>query len=104
MRIHTDVTQCMQHGRQYSVRQLLFMAGLGLVCLQLLACTKITASPESATTLSYWTIARGYQAEGRHELAKQYFTLALAGARSGMSQAELQQEIEVSNRMLQAMR
>ncbi len=75
-----------------------------VLMMPLAACSKVTASPESASTLAYWRTARSYQAEGRHELAKQYFLLALAGARSSMSQSELQTELEASNRMLQTMR
>ncbi len=75
-----------------------------VLMLPLAACSKVTASPESASTLAYWRTARSYQAEGRHELAKQYFLLALAGARSATSQSELQIELEASNRMLQTMR
>lgn len=75
-----------------------------VLMLPLAACSKVTASPESASTLAYWRTARSYQAEGRHELAKQYFLLALAGSRSSMSQSELQTELEASNRMLQTMR
>jgi hypothetical protein len=79
----------------------LFMIWL---CMFFSGCTRVTAVPESASTLNQWRIARGYQAQGRYELAKQYFTLALAGARSTVSQDELEQEIEVINRMLQTMR
>jgi hypothetical protein len=59
---------------------------------------------ETGATLSNWTIARGYQAQRRFEIARQYFVLALANARTPESQAALRQEIEAVERQIQVMR
>ncbi|MDR2727373.1 MAG: hypothetical protein LBC10_05215 [Deltaproteobacteria bacterium] len=79
-----------------------------LLCLALAGCAKYTAKyttvPETGSTLSTWSIARGYQAQGRFEMARQYFVLALANARTPDSQTALRQEIEAVERQIQAMR
>ena len=71
----------------------------------LMGCTKhVTSLPESSQTIAAWRDARDYQAAGRYELAKQYFQVALASARTPDSQAALQREIEAADRVLQTMR
>ena len=75
-----------------------------LFCLALTGCAKYTVVPETGATLSNWSIARDYQAQGRYEFARQYYVLALASARTPDSQVALKQEIEVVERQIQAMR
>lgn len=67
-------------------------------------CTKIAVSPESEVMISNWTLAREYQDQGRFELAKEHYLLALASARTQEVQQTLQREIHVVDRMLDAMR
>jgi len=74
------------------------------LCLVLGGCAKYTSVTETAPTLSNWTIARSYQAQGRFEMARQYFVLALANALTPDSQVALRQEIEAVERQIQAMR
>lgn len=66
--------------------------------------THVTSIPESSQTMASWQQARNYQAQGRYELAKQYYQIALAGARSIESQTALEREIEAADRMLQTLR
>ncbi len=52
--------------------------------------SKVVAVAESEETIANWQIAQGLQAEGRYELARQYYALALATAltKSAVSQIE----------------
>lgn len=81
---------------------------LGVLCAGLMwlgGCARhVTHIPDSAETIANWQIARNYHGQGRLELARQYYVLALASARSPEVQAALQREIEAADRMLQAMR
>ncbi len=75
-----------------------------LLALFSLSCSNYAFSPETGSTLSNWSIARDYQAQGRFELARQYYALALADARTYTSQEALKQEIIALDRQIQAMR
>lgn len=76
-----------------------------LLGLLLAGCTThVTTLPENAQTIASWQEARNFQAQGRYELAKQYYQLALAGARTPATQATLEREIEAVNRMLDTLR
>ncbi len=82
-----------------------------IICLMLTALpagwgcgSRVTSMPETSQTVVFWRQARDYQAQGRYELAKQYYQLALAGSRSSETQAVLQREIEAADRMLQTLR
>ncbi len=66
--------------------------------------SRVTSMPETSQTVAFWQQARNYQAQGRYELAKQYYQLALAGSRSLETQTVLQREIEAADRMLQTLR
>ena len=77
---------------------------LALVCLCCGCGTRYTAVPETSSTLRNWSIAREYQAAHRFEMARQYYVLALADARTPDSQWALRQEIEAVERQIQAMR
>lgn len=77
---------------------------LCMVCLTWGCSTKYTAVPETGSSLDNWRIARNYQAERRFEMARQYYVLALADARTPDSQMALKQEIEAVERQIQAMR
>ncbi len=71
----------------------------------LMGCSKTVASvPETSQTMASWHEARKYQGEGRHELAKQYYQMALATARTPAAQKALIQEIETADRILQTIR
>lgn len=71
----------------------------------LMGCSKhVTVLPENSQTIAYWRDARDYQAAGRLELAKQYYQLALASARTPDAQTALEREIVSVNRAMQAMR
>lgn len=75
------------------------------LCVLLTGCSsKYTGVPETGSTLSNWTYARNYQAQGRYELARQYYVLAMADARTPDSQAALRQEIEAVERQIEALR
>jgi hypothetical protein len=84
-------------------------SGLALVLALALAfnlagCAEYTGVPETGSTLSNWTLARHYQAQGRYEMSRQYYVLALADARTPDSQVALRQEIEAIERQIQTMR
>lgn len=53
--------------------------------------TSVTA--EADETIDTWMAARRYQAEGRYELAKQYYSLALASVRTQSALDQLQREL-----------
>ncbi len=81
--------------------------GIVLLCCGLFfvsACTKIAVIPEAEETVYNWSQARDYQAQGRYELARQHYLLALAAARTAESQQTLQRELDSVDRMLEAMR
>ena len=75
-----------------------------MACLCFGCGTRYTAVPETASTLHNWGLAREYQAAHRFEMARQYYVLALADARTPNSQQALRQEIEAVERQIQAMR
>jgi len=75
-----------------------------LLCLSLAGCGAKYTVPETGSALGNWRTARGYQAQGRYEMARQYYGLALANARTPDSQVALKQEIEAVERQIQAMR
>lgn len=89
---------------------------LGVLCklacmaaLSSLACVAgcaahVTHMPEASETVANWQAARNFQAQGRYELARQYYVVALATARSPETQTTLKREIEATDRMLQAFR
>lgn len=72
-----------------------FAAALALACaLGLSGCAPSTSvTAEADETIDTWMAARRYQAEGRYELAKQYYTLALASARTQSALDQLQREL-----------
>lgn len=81
------------------------VAVLFVICFIWVAgCTKVAIIPESGETLTNWSLAHEYQAQGRYELARQHFVLALASSRTTDSQATLQRELDALERMIQAMR
>ena len=59
----------------------------------LLACSLGLTGCEADETIDTWMAARRYQAEGRYELAKQYYSLALASARTQSALDQLQREL-----------
>ncbi|MEG2005092.1 MAG: hypothetical protein RR014_03555 [Bilophila sp.] len=73
-------------------------------CIWIAGCTSIAVIPESGETITNWSLARDYQAQGRYELARQHFLLALASSRTTDSQTTLQREMDALDRMIQAMR
>ena len=80
---------------------------LPLVCmLGLSSCagshTVVTA--ENAETIDTWMTARRYQAEGRYELAKQYYSLALASARTQSALDQLTRELYTVDMQIRTMR
>ena len=81
-----------------------FLLCVAILLAGLLGCARVTSTPESSDTLARWQEARNYQAQGRYELAKQYYQIALAGARTPASQLTLKREIEAVNRMLDTLR
>jgi hypothetical protein len=85
-------------------RRIFLMLPCLVLTLVLTGCAKYTAVTETGSTLSNWTIARHYQAQGRYEIARQYYVLAIADARTPDSQVALRQEIEAIERQIQAMR
>lgn len=76
-------------------RGLRLAAALLLACaLGLTGCASQTAvTAEADETIDTWMAARRYQAEGRYELAKQYYSLALASARTQSALDQLQREL-----------
>ncbi|AGC49613.1 hypothetical protein BW722_01105 [Lawsonia intracellularis] len=85
------------------MHRLLFLLCICIITINV-GCTKIMYVPESSETLHNWHLAREYQRQQRYELARQYYILALAGAREPQSQKTLQLEIKAVDRMIEAMR
>ncbi len=86
---------------------MLLKSGLLLLCLALPlmhGCTRVAVTPEAEETIFNWTQARDYQAQGRYELARQYYLVALAAARTPETQQTLQRELDSVDRMIEAMR
>ncbi len=76
-----------------------------ILCLALAGCgTLMPLSHESPTTMENWRQARLYQSQGRYELAKQHYALALSGARSTDSATLLQRELFAVDMQLRTMR
>lgn len=69
-----------------------------------LGCTRMMHHPESGETMTHWTMARDFQAQERYELAKQYYTMALASARTVEAQEALRRELDAIGRTQQAIR
>lgn len=83
----------------HGVLALLLLALLAGGCAQ-----RLTTIPDSAEAMANWQTARNFQAQGRFELSRQYYVIALAASRSPESQTVLKRELEVVERMIQAMR
>ncbi len=87
-------------------RGLRLAAALLLACaLGLTGCASQTAvTAEADETIDTWMAARRYQAEGRYELAKQYYSLALASARTQSALDQLQRELFSVDMQLRTLR
>jgi len=59
---------------------------------------------ESDETVDNWMLARRYQAEGRYELAKQHYSLALSAVRTESSLQQLQREMYALDMQIRAVR
>lgn len=70
----------------------------------LTGCSPIAVSAEADETIDTWMAARRYQAEGRYELAKQYYSLALASARTQSALDQLQRELFSVDLQIRTMR
>lgn len=79
-----------------------------LACLALpglAGCGKQVATvPESDEALHNWQQGRTYQAQGRFELAREHYLLALAAARSDDTRDALAREVHVVDRQIQTLR
>lgn len=81
--------------------------GLALVMIPLasIGCARnLTHIPDSAEAIANWQTARNFLAQGRFELARQYYLVALAASHSPETQVALKDELEKVDRMIQAMR
>ena len=70
----------------------------------LTGCSQLSVSAEADETIDTWMAARRYQAEGRYELAKQYYSLALASARTQSALDQLQRELFSVDLQIRTMR
>ena len=59
---------------------------------------------ETEETVNSWAMARRFQAEGRYELAKQYYSLALSTVRTQSALDMLKREMMAVDLQLRAMR
>lgn len=94
-------------GKSNKSQRIWRVLGIFLLCSGLFfasACTKVAVIPEAEETVYNWSQARDYQAQGRYELARQHYLLALAAARTAESQQTLQRELDSVDRMLEALR
>lgn len=64
----------------------------------------IATPPYHQTTLYNFYLGRAYMSEGRYELAKQRLLLAMTTARDPEMRANLAQEVEAVEKMIQTMR
>ena len=81
------------------------LAALMLACAPLTGCgPRITVTPEGTETIDNWMAAKHYQAQGRYELAKQYYSLALASARTQSALEQLKRELFVVDLQIRTMR
>lgn len=82
---------------------LLLLASLALPALA--GCGRQVASvPESDEALHNWHQGRTYQAQGRYELAREHYLLALAAARSDDVRDALTREVDVVDRQIKTLR
>lgn len=89
------------------VRLFPLLAALLLACAPGLggcSATRATVTAEGAETIDNWTAARRYQAEGRYELAKQYYSPALASARTQSALEQLKRELFTVDLQIRTMR
>lgn len=84
-----------------SLLPLLLACALGLAGC---AGTRTTVTAEADETIDNWMAARHYQAEGRYELAKQYYSLALAAARTQSALDQLKRELYTVDLQIRTMR
>lgn len=74
-----------------------------LACVAALSCLAALAGGCSPTH-NNWQAARQFQAQGRHELARQYYVAALASARTPEQQEALKRDIEATDRIIHSFR
>ncbi len=59
---------------------------------------------ETDETIHNWALARNFQAQGRYELAKQYYSLALSSVRTQSALDTLSRELGAVDLQLRTMR
>ena len=59
---------------------------------------------DTKATTHHWQLARDYERQMRHELARQHYLLALASCRSESAQAQLRRELESIDLQIRTMR
>ena len=78
------------------------------LALSLQGCSVISGQnvviAETEETVNTWTMARRFQAEGRYELAHQYYSLALSAVRTQSALNMLKRELLAVDLQLRAMR
>jgi hypothetical protein len=66
--------------------------------------SKTVGVAETDETIHNWSLARQYQAQGRYELAQQYYALALSAVRTQSALDMLQREMMTIDMQIRAMR
>ena len=90
------------------MKRITYIFLFSLFVIGITACSRhesvVAAAPHSYESMYNYQMGKNYLAEGRYELAKERFTLALAASRNPEMQATLVQELEAVNMMIQTLR
>lgn len=66
--------------------------------------TDVVAAPYNANALNNFYMGRQYVAQGRYELAREHYLIALASAREGDMRDSLVTELKVVDRLIKTLR
>lgn len=65
---------------------------------------RVATVPDSDEAIQNWHLGRDYQAQGRYELAREHYLLAIAAARTADVHDALARELAVVDRQLRSLR
>ena len=90
------------------MKRIIYITLFTIFVIGMTACSRheseVAAAPYSYESLYNYQMGKNYLAEGRYELAKERFTLALAANRNPEMQDTLVHELEAVNMMIQTLR
>ena len=90
------------------MKRIVYIILFSIFVIGITACSRheseVAAAPYNYEALYNFQMGKNYLAEGRYELAKERFTLALAANRNPEMQDTLVHELEAVNMMIQTLR